>query len=255
MTEEIKVITTKEELIQVSADKPFAFVIWCFWYEGKMNENRTRSFEMMKSNLGVPLCLITKENIHEFILPEYPLHHTFQWLSDVHKSDYLRIYFLHHYGGGWHDIKPTLVNFKQVWDVFSDQEVYFVGRPEIEGGAAKVFDSEGNWMPDLWKDLVGCGWWIGRPNTPLSTDMYLKINELLDTNFELLKKYPAKTPFDKKKKSKFSWVPFFTSKYKGYPLPWTVFGNIFHPLNYKYRAHVKRNLPADEKYNAGLPYR
>ena len=253
--EEIKVVTTKKELIEVSANQPFAYVIWCFWYNGQMNENRTRSFEMMRSNLGVPLCLITKENLSEFILAEYPLHPAFQWLSDVHKSDYLRIYFLHHYGGGWHDIKPTLANFKQVWSEFDDQEVYFVGRPEIAGGPARVFDSEGRWMPDFWNDLVGCGWWVGRPRTPLSADMYQKINELLDVNYELLKRYPAKTPFDKKKKSKFSWIPFIKLKYKGYPLPWTVFGNIFHPLNYKYRAHVRQNLPADEKYNVGLPYR
>jgi hypothetical protein len=220
-----------------------------------MNENRLRSFEMMKSNLGVPLCLVTKDNLSEFILQEYPLHPAFQWLSDVHKSDYLRIYFLHHYGGGWHDIKPTMANFQKMWSEFANPEVYFVGRAEIKGGPAKVFDSEGNWMPDFWNDLVGCGWWIGRPNTPLSTEMCHKINELLDINYELLKRYPARSPFDKKKKSKFSWVPFITSKYKGYPLPWTVFGNIFHPLNYKYRAHVMRNLPTDEKYNAGLPYR
>lgn len=255
MSTEIKTITTKEELIQASVNKPFSYVVWCFWYDGKMNETRTRSFEMMKTNLGVPLCLITKENIHEFILPEHPLHPAFHYLSDVHKSDYIRIYLLHHYGGGWHDIKPTQVSFTQVWAAFNDPEVYFVGRPEIKGGPAHVYDRDGKWMPDFWPDLVGCGWWVGRPNTPLTNELFLEINNLLDENYETLRKYPAKTPFDKKKKSAFSWLPFVSINKKGYPLPWTVFGNIFHPLNYKYRKHVKNSLPADELYNLGLSYR
>jgi hypothetical protein len=255
MSAETKIISTKVELIQASVNQSFSFVVWCFWWDGQKNENRLRSLNLMKSNLGVPLCLVTKENIHEFILPEYPLHAAFEWLSDVHKSDYIRIYLLHHYGGGWHDIKPTQVNFSQVWEEFSDPEVYFVGRPEIKGGPAKVFDREGRWMPDYWSDLVGCGWWVGRPNTPLSSEMYHDINQLLEKNYEALKKTPAKTPFDKKKKKKFLRIPFLASGEKGYPLPWTVFGNIFHPLNFKYREHVRNTLPADRLNNIGLPYR
>jgi len=248
-------IETLAELKKVSDGYPFSFIIWCFWYEGGMNENRIRSFELMKTNLGVPVCLVTKENMHEFILPDYPLHPAFQFLSDVHKSDYLRIYLLHHYGGAWHDIKPTQVNYSGVWDEFADPDVYFVGRAEIKGGPAKVFDREGKWMPDCWPDLVACGWWVGRPGTALSLEMFQNITLFLDENFDALKKYPAKTPFDKKKKSFFSRLPFLQIEEKGYPLEWTVFGNIFHPLNYKYRSHVKNTLPFDKQYNLGLPYR
>jgi len=220
-----------------------------------MNQNRMRSFELMTRNLNVPVCLVTKENLHEFILPEFPLHPAFHFLSDVHKSDYLRIYLLHHYGGAWHDIKPTQVDFSRVWDEFDDPEVYLIGRAEIKGGAAKVFDQEGNWMPDCWEDLVGCGWWVGRPGTALSLEMFRNINSFLDEKIETLKKYPAQTPFDKKQKSVLSRLPFFQIKEKGYPLEWTVFGNIFHPLNYKYRSHIKNTLPFDDQYNLGLPYR
>lgn len=248
-------IKTLAELKKVSEGYPFSFIIWCFWFDGLMNENRIRSFELMKTNLGVPVCLVTKENIHEFILPDYPLHPAFQFLSDVHKSDYLRIYLLHHYGGAWHDIKPTRVNYSRVWDEFANPDVYFVGRAEIKGGPAKVFDRAGKWMPDCWADLVACGWWVGRPGTALTLEMFQNINLFLDQNFEALKKYPAQTPFDKKKKSFLSRLPFFHIEEKGYPLEWTVFGNIFHPLNYKYRSHVKNTLPFDRQYNLGLPYR
>lgn len=254
MTDRIMIIK-REDIAKLSIRNSVPVVVWCFWYQGEMNENRKRSLEMMKLHLGVPIALITKENINEFILPDYPLHPAFHWLSDVHKSDYIRIYMLHHFGGGWHDIKPTNVSFQSSWDLFSDPNVYFVGRAEVKGGAAKVFDHEGRWIPNHWFDLVGCGWWIGRGNTPLSAEMFHGINQLLDNNYEALKKYPAKTPFDKKKKTQFNFFPFRFISGKGYPLPWTVFGNIFHPLNYKYRMHIKNTLPCDQVYNSGLQYR
>jgi len=255
MNDEEPMINSPEDLAKVSEGKSIPFVVWCFWYNGQMNENRLRSLQMMKTHLGVPIGLVTKDNLENFILPEYPLHPTFEWLSDVHKSDYLRIYLLHHYGGAWHDIKPTKVNYQPLWDLFKDSNLYLLGRPEVEGGPARVFDSEGRWMPDYWPDLVGCGWWIGRSHTPLSKEMYQDINAFLDANYEALKKYPAQTPYDKKKKSHFSWLPFKIFSEKGYSLPWTVFGNIFHPLNYKYRMHVQNTLPSDSVYNTGLPYR
>jgi hypothetical protein len=249
-------ISKREDLAELSHRNSVPFVVWCFWYQGEMNDNRKRSLEMMKLNLGVPVILITEENINEFVLSEHPLHPTFHWLSDVHKSDYMRIYLLHHYGGGWHDIKPTNVSFQSSWDWFADPHVYFVGRAEVKGGPAKVSDHEGRWMPDYWSDLVGCGWWIGRKNTPLSSEMYQSINRMLDNNYDALKKYPAKTPFDKRKIKRWhNWLPFRFISRKGYPLPWTVFGNIFHPLNYKYRMNIKNTLPSDQVYNSGLPYR
>ncbi len=246
------IITAKVELDLILKQNSVPLVVWCFWYDGQMNENRIRSFEMMKTHLGVPLCLVTKNNLHQFILPDFPLHPAFDWLSDVHKSDYLRIYLLHHYGGGWHDIKPTQLSYKPVWDEFTNPEVYFVGKPEIKGGPAKVFDENGKWMPKFWKDLVATNRWVGKANTPLSSEMFREINQLLDKNFETLKRNPARHPYDKKRNKIKQWLRFENNDY---PLEWTVFGNIFHPLNYKFRQNIKRTLPADEIENLGLPYR
>ncbi|MDP3433423.1 MAG: capsular polysaccharide synthesis protein [Bacteroidota bacterium] len=246
------IITTKIELDLILKQNSVPMVVWCFWYDGQMNENRTRSFEMMKSHLGVPLCLVTKNNLHQFILPDFPLHPVFDWLSDVHKSDYLRIYLHHHYGGGWHDIKPTQLSYKTVWDEFANPEVYLVGKPEIKGGPAKVKDRNGNWMPKFWKDLVATNRWVGKANTPLSREMFREINQLLDKNSETLRRNPARHPYDKKRNKIKQWLRFENNDY---PLEWTVFGNIFHPLNYKFRQNIKRTLPADDIENLGLPYR
>ena len=72
------IITTKVELDLILNHNSVPLVVWCFWYDGQMNENRIRSFEMMKTHLGVPLCLVTKNNLHQFILPDFPLHPAFR---------------------------------------------------------------------------------------------------------------------------------------------------------------------------------
>jgi len=245
-------ISTSQELNAILQADEVPRIIWSFWYNGSMNENRTRSFELMKTYLEVPVCLVTKANLHEFVHPEYPIHQAFDYLSDVHKSDYLRIYLLHLYGGGWHDIKPTMVSYKPVWDEFNDSGVYFVGKPEIKGGPAKVNDINGLWMPKYWKYLVATNRWVGRANTPLTQEMFREVILLLDENLNELRKNPARHPYDKKRSLIKRWLRF---KKNNYPLQWTVFGNIFHPLNYKYQQNIKRTLPSDVTENLGLPYR
>lgn len=247
-----RIISKKVEFDSIERMHGVPFVIWCFWYKGDMNDNRIRSLNYMKKHIGVPLCLITKDNLPEFILEGSPLHPAFEYLSDVHKSDYLRIYLLHHYGGGWHDIKPIQTSYHSAWSGFANPECYLVGKPEIKGGAAKVYDSAGRWMPSMWRDLVVTNRWVGRANTPFSQDMFRAINQLLDKNLEKLKKNPARHPYDKKR---CLWKRLLRFELNDYPLAWTVVGNIFHPLNYKYLSHISPTLPADEVENLGLSYR
>lgn len=80
--------------------------VYMFWTgNNAITENRARNIELTKNNLGVDLLLVTPDNLGEYILPEYPLHPAYQYLSNVHKSDYLRAYFMHHHGGGYADVK------------------------------------------------------------------------------------------------------------------------------------------------------
>jgi len=59
----------------------------------------------LKENSGVKVELITSKNLTKYIKPEDPLPEGFQYLHYVHRADYLRTYFMHHYGGGYADIK------------------------------------------------------------------------------------------------------------------------------------------------------
>lgn len=227
-----------------------------------MNDSRELSFQMLIEHIGVPVCLIGPENIGQFILQDSPLHASFPYLSAVHQSDFIRVYLLHHYGGAWHDVKATKVSFEKVWQGFSDSEVYLIGKPEIEGGPARIHDEEGKWMPDFWKDLISVVSWVGRPKTPFSKALLEKMESFLEENMELLKKYPGKHPREKKIETHniFSKnLKKLTYKIQGrnvnYPLPWTVFGNIFHPLNYKFRKNILKTLPVDSIKNAGIYHR
>lgn len=256
---------------QINSKKQFEFlevvngvpkVIWCYWAGGPMNAARSKSFGVLRANIGVTICLITKENITDFVNEEYPLHQAFGYLSAVHQSDYLRAYLLHNYGGGWHDIKATLINYEKFWDFFSDPKIYLVGKPEVKGGPSKVFDTNGRWMPDFWSDLVSAIAWVGRPRTPLSRSLLTDMEAHLDANFELLKKNPGVHPREKKLEVNNPITGLIKSveyRLKGknpkYPLRWTFFGDFFHPLNYFYRDHISNQLPVDEQKNAGIYHR
>ncbi|MGY8811828.1 MAG: hypothetical protein ACKVK5_12425, partial [Pseudomonadales bacterium] len=146
------------------------------------------------------------------------------------------------------------VSYNDAWRVFKNPEIYFCGKPEINGGAAEVYDGDGRYMPSVWGDLVATNRWLGRAGTPLSQLLYDSINSVLDESFRQLSKHPARSAYSHKNdkyNSKFLRRVFKLQ----YPLQWTLFGDLFHPLNYKYRSHFSRELPFDLVENLGFNYR
>jgi hypothetical protein len=255
----MSLITTLDEL---TFKNGVPFVIWCYWEGTEMNKNRSQSFTYLQENIGVPVCLLTPNNLSKFILPEHPLPIALKYASIVHRSDFIRAYLMNFYGGGWHDIKATLVSFATCWDLFKDENVFLIGRPESFKGAAKITDENGIYMPDVAADLVSVPAWIARGQTPLSKSIYKNLLNLFLENGNLLKKGPAKHPREKyiKPKNFFHKIAIqikylWSGRNPKYPLPWTVFGNIFHPAVYKYRKHVVKTLPADTVKNAGIYHR
>lgn len=250
------------ELEEVTTVNGVRFVVWCYWSGSTMTPNRSMSFDLLKQHVGVPVYLVTPAQISSLEVPGHPVHPAFPYLSAVHQSDYLRIYLLHHYGGAWHDVKATKVSLEPAWQHFSDPSVYLVGRPERLGGPAQVHDASGRWMPDHWQDLVSVTAWVGRAGTPLTHALYTQLHQLLDAHYEALKAHPARHAREKKMESKgimhrafIELKCLFTGRNSRYPLPWTVFGNLFHPLNYEFKDHISRDLPRDDVKNAGVYHR
>lgn len=256
-------VITDISLIKRFSDKHgVPLVLWCFWAEGEMNDARKLSLEYMVKHVGLPVVMVSRESIYDLALPGFGIHPAFEYLSAVHQSDYVRTYLWHYYGGAWHDIKATQVDLSVGWEYFEDPSVYFVGKPETQGGAARVIDCEGRWMPDYWKELVSVIAWVGRPRTSFSQAMVTSMHRFLDEHLGVLKRYPGRHPREKKIESKNVFgkgfrqtTHLFSGRSLSYPIPWTLFGNLFHPLNYEFRDHVSKDLPRDSIKNAGIYHR
>jgi hypothetical protein len=80
--------------------------IYVFWTgDNDMSSNRIKCLEDLKKRSEANVILVNNKNLHEYILKSNPLHPSYGYLSETHKSDYLRTYFMHFHGGGYSDVK------------------------------------------------------------------------------------------------------------------------------------------------------
>lgn len=191
-------------------------VIYQFWTgDNKMSPDRKASLDSSK-NLGVETRLLTASDLMSHLLPDVPLHPAYPYLSCNHRSDYLRCYFMHHFGGGYADIKTYSRdnNWSQSFDyIDSHSECLVVGQADTLRGAAPNCKD-----PRLVKYLVANGYFIVRANSDFTRTWWNRVNALLDSKLEALRRNPSLTPRD------FNETP-------GYPLKWTELqGNIFHKI-------------------------
>lgn len=208
------------------AQEKISRTVYVFWTgNNPMTPNRIKAFESITKNIGVPVNLVTPDNLNKFILPDYPLHEGYKYLSTNHKSDYLRCYFLHHFGGGYCDIKFIGKSWVKVFDKLDDNPIFLgAGYTEIgKRGVAKVDGNIGLDIRKLWHLLLGNGCIIFRPRTPFTTEWYTELHKRMDNYYEELSKNPGNI--------------FGTNS--GYPIPWTnLMGDIFHPLCLKYHEYL-----------------
>ena len=210
-------------------------VIYCFWTgDNEFTSNRKDCLEQLINTTECSVKLITKKNLQEYILPEYPLHPGYEYLSETHKADYLRCYFMHFHGGGYTDIKKAAGSWKKAFEDLQNGNYLICGYPEIEGGVAYAPVS------DKWRELIGAGAFICKPRTELTTEWYNEMITILDTKLEDLRNNPAKFPQDCKEKSVF----FFYLSNSNYPIEWSeLLGRIFHKVTYKYKDYLLNTLP------------
>ena len=200
-----------------------------FWMgDDEMNAKRKaciRQFERV-SECGVRL--VTPANLHEYVVKGYPLHAAYPHLSKVHKSDYLRTYFMHLHGGGYSDVKRTRGSWIPAFEELRRSTSHWiVGYPEIKGGVAY------RPLARKWRELVGNNAYVCRPRTKLTKAWFDAMHALLDEKLHKLRRYPATSTRDHAKR-----------KGSKYPIEWNeMLGRIFHRVTYEHRAHVLRTLP------------
>jgi len=202
--------------------------IYVFWTgTNNMSDNRIRCLNNLKQVSGANIILVTPENLNGFILPTEPLHPAYNYLSETHRADYLRTYFMNFYGGGYSDIKETTGNWIKSFDELNRSDKWIIGYKELPNGVAY------NPVRNHWHELIGNCAYICKPQTSLTKEWYNDMILLLDSKLDKLKLYPATFPQDSAGVSKGK-----------YPIEWNeILGRIFHKICYKYKDNLLNTLP------------
>ena len=204
-------------------------VIYTFWTgRNPLSSARRACLEQLEAVSECAVVLVTPDTIGRYILPEAPLHEAYNYLSETHKADYLRTYFMNFHGGGYSDIKRTTGSWKQAFtDMESAPDKWINGYREVEGGVGHP--------PAVahWRELVGNCAYVCRPRTPLTHAWYSEMIVLLEARLPRLRDNPARHPQD-----------FYRREGSAYPLEWNeMLGRIFHRVCFGFRDRLLQTVP------------
>jgi hypothetical protein len=130
--------------------------IFCMWTgDNPMSAQRIQALWSIYNNTGCPVALINQSNLQHWVHPDHPLHPAFPYLSATHKSDYLRVYFMHHYGGGYTDIKQTTTSWPQFFQKLQTSNAYALGYQELAHGIPHVSGELGDIIRSKHAELIG----------------------------------------------------------------------------------------------------
>lgn len=217
-------------------------VVYIFWTgDNEITPNRLEGIKSLEKVCGVEVKLITPKNLPDYIKDDDPLPEAYQYLSFVHRADYLRSYFMYHYGGGYGDIKTYYHSWVPAFEKLEQSDAYVMGYPEVGfEGAANQDMPEGNLKRDLhyhWRYLIGNGSYICRPHTRFTAEWHAEAKRRLIDLTDELRKHPATDPFGKN---------------HDYPIKWSrLLGSIFHPLCLKYHNRLLKDkalMPSFKNY-------
>lgn len=223
--------------------KQLPFRVWCIWVGGQeMTEPRRACLQSIRENIGVPVTLITDDTLHEYVVKGYPIHPGYTYLSAVTKGDYIRTYMMHHYGGGYTDIKHTQQSWLPYFEELANNEQKWVcGYKEVnEGGVACLGPEEHELQAELrarWKELVGNCAFVCKSHTPFTEQWIQNLHRVMDSLLPKLQASPAKHPRD----ALGHWIH---GSYSTFPIRWAqIAGCIFHPLCLQYSDRLLNTLP------------
>jgi hypothetical protein len=204
---------------------PINKVVFCFWTgDNPMSDKRKRAYDAMLAKIGVPVDLVTPDKIAEV----YPIHPAYQYLSNVHKSDYLRCYYMRFHGGGYSDVKAPMGSWAGAFErLENNPDMWGLGYQELNpSGVTPVGGAMETMLKRNYKLLLGNGCYIFRRSTPFVKEWFELLTKEMDKYADDLKKNPGNVWGDN----------------KGYPIAWTgILGNIFHPLCLKHNTKLIRD--------------
>lgn len=212
--------------------------IFVFWTgTNQLTPNRLAGLEALRQAMpAVDVIMIDRSNLSDWLVE--PLHPAYEYLSAVHKSDYLRCYFMHHHGGAYSDIKPPTSDWTQVFDELeADRSSFAIGYPlETSLEVAAPLGRSGNLVRREFRRLVGVGAFIFRPHSIFSEEWLRRLHLFLDDKLPELRGSPGNIWGDN----------------EGYPIEWSeMLGQIFHPLNFALSSGFRQDSrlrPVIENY-------
>lgn len=139
------------------------FVLWTGTNE--MSVNRTEALEeLQRNNPLLQIHVVNPRSLSEYVLARHPLHPAYGDLSLVHRSDYLRAYLLHHYGGVYCDVKRGYGDLRASLDSIEHKpDVWVLGYRELSSTlVAQVPGSVGSALRRHYKRVVGNGAYVVR---------------------------------------------------------------------------------------------
>ncbi len=210
-------------------------VIFALWLgPAVMSPSRTRALQSIFRDSACPVCFITDATLREWEHPERPLHPAYQYLSEVHRADYLRCYLMHNYGGGYTDIKPVLRPWTMYFSQLQTTGALALGYPEISATAVAQLPGEiGDQLRAHYAELIGYCSMIFRRQSVLTTEWMNETHARLDAILDTLRAHPAQAPMDQR------GILMPNGEASQYPLQWTELGgNIFHPAMLRHRQLI-----------------
>lgn len=203
--------------------------IFCFWTgDNDVPAVRLRSLESMQEvHPEIPVVLVTPDELPGWVLPEHPLHPAYDGLSFVHRSDYLRCYFLNFHGGGYADIKPFRSSWGPAFDRMDASSAWLMGYRNPIRLMTPNFDDERlqRWMVRTSDIRLGQTGYIARPRTPLTEEWWRQLQLVLDEHAPTLGRSPGATRHH--------------TPLGGYPFSWNqILAQIIDPLTVKHAQHL-----------------
>jgi hypothetical protein len=211
--------------------------IFCMWTgTNPMSSQRIQALWSIYNNTRCPVVYINHQSLRDWEKPEYPYHPAFEYLSDTHKSDYMRCYLMHHYGGGWADIKHTSADWRPHFAKLRSSSALALGYQEIPDGIPHLNNSLGNEIRLNHDKTIGLCAFIFKKQSEITYEWYEQLCATLDQLIEQLALHPATHPQDQ------FGLTLPNGKRSEYPIKWAdILGEIFHPLVYKYQSQILKS--------------
>jgi hypothetical protein len=219
--------------------------VFCLWTGPElMSEPRLQAIWSIFSNTGCPVAFVNPGTLEDWVREGHPLHPAYPHLSSVHKSDYLRCYLMHHYGGGYTDVKHTTKRWEGFFRALEASDKLALGYVEVPHGIPHLSGEAGDRIRRAHAELIGLCAFIFKRRTALTGAWLERTERLLDAKLPELRASPARHPMDQ------TGVRLPDGSISTYPLRWAeLLGEIFHPLIHERRADLLQ-APIEPRFTA-----